>query len=658
MQIHGTDQSEFELDLGSFGAALWQSKAILFAAFFLSIPCALYFIKTQTPTYISETIIEITQESNEGSQSFGSTSSLGLALGLNLPKSRSKLIPLMMGGDFLKAVLKSNDFVNKELQKSCSYSPPSRYSVANILDKINIMAITEPNESQKINFIVECMRRMISITDYEHKSKVTSANSIMVTTSDPFFSAELANALVTQYFIEEKYQREVKFQSTIKFLSDTIAQARLELSSAQAELRDFTIKISALIDVTPSFEGNETVSLRNNIKEKINELGQTKIRFQELDNTLSGLKSLVKKSIRKVDLFIQRIGLEGGLSRTFLAEISKALIENKSSINDKEIEFALNREIKRLEELLIKNSLKIKKKEKEAEKLIKIEKELSELELSVEEKLIYFQNLKDQLTKKSVEAGVSMLQENVLYSKAVAPLSPSSPKKRRVLVGFAIFFTFIATLFVLIRQSTTKKVFRISQISKHLPPKYTSELTWQSDFKNQIPFANNFLRRLLNAGKIGAIIDLSENNDTRVSEEFAALLGRILSGEEKKVLCLTNQTDEKNIFIRSKNQKPSFSESGRDVSKETNQVTFLEDTERQLEKGEIFNIRKIIEPYDHVLLPLGNNVDDLARFKLTEQCDFFILIGMSGKFKLKKFLKYSAGITDESSKCIGSFLLT
>ena len=87
MQIHGTDQSEFELDLGSFGAALWQSKVILFAAFFLSIPCALYFIKTQTPTYIAETIIEITQESNEGSQSFGSTSPFGFVLGLNSNKS-------------------------------------------------------------------------------------------------------------------------------------------------------------------------------------------------------------------------------------------------------------------------------------------------------------------------------------------------------------------------------------------------------------------------------------------------------------------------------------------------------------------------------------------------------------------------------------------
>ena len=94
------------------------------------------------------------------------------------------------------------------------------------------------------------------------------------------------------------------------------------------------------------------------------------------------------------------------------------------------------------------------------------------------------------------------------------------------------------------------------------------------------------------------------------------------------------------------------------MSKETNQVTFLEDTERQLEKGEIFDISKTMEPYDHVLMPLGDDVDDLAKFKLTEKCDFFILIGKSGKFKLKKFLKYSEGITDESSKCIGSFLLT
>ena len=46
------------------------------------------------------------------------------------------------------------------------------------------------------------------------------------------------------------------------------------------------------------------------------------------------------------------------------------------------------------EELLIKNSLNIKKKEKEAEKLIKIEKELSELELSVEENLFTSKILK------------------------------------------------------------------------------------------------------------------------------------------------------------------------------------------------------------------------------------------------------------------------
>ena len=102
--------------------------------------------------------------------------------------------------------------------------------------------------------------------------------------------------------------------------------------------------------------------------------------------------------------------------------------------------------------------------------MIKIEKELSELELSVEEKLIYFQNLKDQLTRKSVEAGVSMLQENELYSKAVAPLSPSSPKKRNVMVGFAIFFTFVATLFLLMRQSITKKYFVLAKYLNIYPP--------------------------------------------------------------------------------------------------------------------------------------------------------------------------------------------
>ena len=41
---------------------------------------------------------------------------------------------------------------------------------------------------------------------------------------------------------------------------------------------------------------------------------------------------------------------------------------------------------------------------------------------------------------------------------------------------------------------------------------------------------------MLNAGKIGVIIDLSENNDTKVSEEIAALLGEFFQREKESTL--------------------------------------------------------------------------------------------------------------------------
>ena len=96
-------------------------------------------------------------------------------------------------------------------------------------------------------------------------------------------------------------------------------------------------------------------------------------------------------------------------------------------------------EIKRVEKLIQANKQQAIKTENQTAMLLAVQKNLSSLELEVERNTIYLQAVSDQLTSKTVEAGASMMNENLVFSKAIPPLNPTRPNKRLVVVFLGFY---------------------------------------------------------------------------------------------------------------------------------------------------------------------------------------------------------------------------
>ena len=87
------------------------------------------------------------------------------------------------------------------------------------------------------------------------------------------------------------------------------------------------------------------------------------------------------------------------------------------------------------------------KREIELATLMEKQKTLNLLNQEIEKRSIYFNNIQSQLVAKTVQAGAVSLTNTKLYSKAVPPLYPESPRKKIILVLFAAFFVFLASVY-------------------------------------------------------------------------------------------------------------------------------------------------------------------------------------------------------------------
>ena len=189
-----------ETDLGQLIRIIWINKYIILFFFIISIPISVMYANSITPNFVGEVVIEKPVEDSKGDkepafQAGGAIFSL-LDPG-NAASGSFSHISLIRSNSFLKTVIIDNNAIDpRRLTKICpTYGPPAPYSLGSLLVMLGVSEIRTPNEEQKLEYLIECLKDKFSVGTDKHGDIETTAVKIKVNSPDPIFSANFANEL-------------------------------------------------------------------------------------------------------------------------------------------------------------------------------------------------------------------------------------------------------------------------------------------------------------------------------------------------------------------------------------------------------------------------------------------------------------------------------
>ena len=118
-----------ELDLKSLILLFWRGKFFIILMIMLSLAHASIIIKRSVMVFKAESVIEPVNNDTAHADSHHRTKFYCFNfLGTNNSSTDNKVIPTIMGREFLTTVLKSEK-INYQLRKECYYSNPSLFSI-------------------------------------------------------------------------------------------------------------------------------------------------------------------------------------------------------------------------------------------------------------------------------------------------------------------------------------------------------------------------------------------------------------------------------------------------------------------------------------------------------------------------------------------------
>ena len=674
-----------EVELGQIAKALWFNKITILLFLFMSVPLSISYTSWRVPLFQAEAMFEKPSNRNNGENTLGATESLifSALLGSEKSASESNHLSIIRSNSFLKSVIFNNEELDSvTLDKFCRipFGPPPAFSFRSLLVALGLSQVNVPNEDQKVQLKIDCVRRMIEIKYDTYQSVPTNAVKILVNTKDAFFSANLANQVVKKYFLWHEENRDLKFQNIKAYLSDTISEAQYEFSQASEIMQNFVIehalqgKINASVNSVNSnpsaVRGIVMVAqespFRIEMKKEIARLGQlekSQSQFEEAKVRLSMLKEKDNKSIRN---FVLSTQVQGVLSRSFISYISKIeelSFDQKDQKSD--IKTSIEAELKRLEGQIRAIEKKIKQREDETLQLMNVENRYQELALDVQKKQLIFEGLKDQLNRKILETGLENLDEPVLLTKAVPPFSSSSSSKKVIVLMAGVLFTVFGIIYVLVRQTFLKRVYTLGQLQKlsSLLPFFKirlKDLNWKNKKPDETVLSQSVYSNTQETGALGCVIDISGNkgSDGSLASNFAASLGSLIAVDSKKVACLEPLQSKTQFLDPFQLVKTSQLGKSSTIDGATSNLTFMvADDEGLIDSGEISKIKKKYANYDKVLCALGAGIGDITKFNFIQRCDFYVLIGKSAQINERDFQKFSNKVWERGKKCLGFFLI-
>lgn len=665
-----------EIDLGQLFRTVWFHKFSLIFVFVLSVPLSVMYSNNQVPKYRAVTVFEKPEANKQGRSSLLSNiEGLGLMsfLSSSSQEPEDNFFTEVRSKSFLKTVLFNNSkFDNQTFKKLCSL-PPYFNPLKSMLVLLGLSHNEAPSESQKIALFVKCANDMLEVKYDTHGTVTTSAYKLSITSSDPIFSANLANQIVEKYFIRHEKNRDLNFRNVKKYLSKVISDAQIELTEASELMQSFKIKHTLLMNANPFANSKRTNALGVDIsvppspfapelnKEiaNLSQLEKSLNRIKLANLKLSNLKELDQLKIKEL---ISSTEVQGVLSRTFVTVISK-IDDLGSSTKKTDIKKLVTEELRGLEKQIRALEDKIRQKEEKTVKLMNIENKYQELAIDVTKKKIIFEGLKDQLQEKILSAGLENIGEPILLTKAVPPYSSISPNKKLIVILGALISVFVGIAYILIRQMFLKRVYSLSQLQNK--SKFLSlyrikhkQLELMSVRSDETEISQSFFSNIKEIGKLGCIVDLSKKTSDNLSAAtFSKAVANLLAVDNKKIVCLDTFSNKKSFFA---NSRQKFGSDGNNINAQgdfDNSVFAFKEEDSMIRAGEVSKIKEKYAEYDKIICALCNDVGDLAKFNFIEQCDFYVLVGRSFYIDEYDFKRFSNPVWEKEKKCLGFFLI-
>ncbi len=673
MSAENSDKNPSEFDVFSLTMILWINKGIYLFFISLSLFVAVYTINGTIPIYTAKAVIEVIDEP-EGGVSGLRPSDKDALNRLPIPNFQvasgaSSIIPKILGREFLSQI-KNKDHLKDTIKSSCQYSSPSILSPSGFLSRVGVYRIDEPSDKQIENNLIECLRKMVSISEYNYGDIKTRAHTISVFHRDPFFASVLANTIVDQFFLGEIQTSRDSFEKTMVYLSESLARAEADLGIASQELDAFLLKNPTYSNVYRTGSAEAAFSIYS---EQLADWGILLNQKNKLEKTINKLKHIFTMTDSDEDKLSKLFSLEksadlrANLSRNFLVKLN----ELEGSYSGKKLEIKIDdlvsEEIRRLRQAFLSVSNLLELERGKAEKILKLNEKLNSLMFNVTSKEIYLDGLKNTVQEKQLTFGQLMLKENKLYSKATPPIEPSHPDVKGTILVCMVLGIFFATVFILLRQLFTKRVYTEIQLG-HLVSLQNKMVTLnQKDLKLKKLISGNIKKSSISKvsiisgaiekGKRCCFIELSsEGKQKSLCDRVSLFFANMFSEPETSVICLNSDIQLIKYFDRNNQRILTHSELTKDISLE-GKIILSDKRTKILDKETSTLLKNETNNYDTILLSVNKSTEHLEELISINGCDFFVLIGRVGKFTIDNVMRYVSNVKIDRDKFAGLILV-
>ena len=653
-----------ELDLKSLILLFWRGKVFIILMIMLSLAHASIIIKRSVMVFKAESVIEPVNN-DTGSRRIPAIEQSSIAsifLGTNNSSTDNKVIPTIMGREFLTTVLKSEK-INYQLRKECYYSNPSIFSIPGILSYLNLVVI-DPSEEQKENKLVDCLKDMLSIEPYKYKTFKTKAIKVSVEHSDPFFAAELNNEIVSKYFEEEEKKRIKDFKMSLNFLSEEIANATIELNKVRRDIDNFIIS-NAFVPNNSGEEDEMAIKTGAFLKE----LAVLKERAGWVTNDLSTLDSLNYDVLSNKTIDIENFSKpEQQFSSSFLGDL-KAFTVSKSR-DPEELKFIkekINSEAIRMKALLgsIDNSISSVMSKINAD--LKVAKSFETLKKEEITKKVYLKSLNSAAKERRVEAEMASLVTNEQFSKAVPPLYPSKPRSVLIIGVTGVIYSFVSLglllLFQLFRgtihREETLEQTNISGKVKYLGTQMQlNKILPELDLEDTKFYNIKDVAKNLNEKKCLFLLVNDNKRMHSVVNNICLAILKLLQGAKNKVLYVQSNSENKN-FDMSRQSDDNWIPTDASKSFVPSEEKIKRTSLSNIFIGENFFDRKIkrdLEQFDSIIFSGIGFQNQLDLITVAGHVDSVVLFGKLGSFSLKD-LNIALAMSDDIREKLTYFLI-
>ena len=179
-----------------------ESKIIFLIGVLIAIFISVSY-KTSTRKYSSTAIIDYSATGPSKISGIENADGIGDIAGLLHVRERTGnatiLVPKVTGREFLEQILENKSF-SQELEKHCMpRQKPKLLTFLGFLEFFDVYKIKDESFENKNNYKVDCLISMIQVKKYIYKQVASRGYSIIVTATDPFFAAYLANFIVDKF---------------------------------------------------------------------------------------------------------------------------------------------------------------------------------------------------------------------------------------------------------------------------------------------------------------------------------------------------------------------------------------------------------------------------------------------------------------------------